>query len=194
MNNFLPVSKKEMDERDWDYYDFLYVVGDAYGDHPSFGHAIISRVLESYGYRVAILAQPDWHSARQIQEMGRPRLGVLVSAGNIDSMVNHYTVSKKKRHEDVYSPNNEAGHRPDRATIVYCNRIREAFGKIPIIIGGVEASLRRFAHYDYWDNKVRRSILFDSRADILIYGMGERQIVEIADILNQDYTTPETTV
>ena len=184
MNNFLPVSKKEMDERRWDYYDFLYVVGDAYVDHPSFGHAIISRVLESYGYRVAILAQPDWHSAQQIKAMGRPRLGVLVSAGNIDSMVNHYTVSKKKRHEDVYSPNNEAGHRPDRATIVYCNRIREAFGKIPIIIGGVEASLRRFAHYDYWDNKVRRSILFDSRADILIYGMGERQIVEIADILN----------
>ena len=194
MNDFLPVSKKEMDRRGWDYYDFLYIIGDAYVDHPSFGPAIISRVLQAQGYRVAILAQPDWHSAEPIKNMGRPRLGVLVSAGNIDSMVNHYTVNKKKRHEDVYSPGNEAGHRPDRATIVYCNRVREAFGKIPVIIGGVEASLRRFAHYDYWDDKVRRSVLFDSRADILIYGMGERQITEIADILNsgakaEDITT-----
>lgn len=184
MNDFLPVSKADMKKRGWDHYDFLYVIGDAYVDHPSFGHAIISRVLESYGYRVAILPQPDWHSAEAFKSLGRPRLGVLVSAGNIDSMVNHYTVSKKKRHDDAYAPENKAGHRPDRATIVYCNRIREAFGKIPILIGGVEASLRRFAHYDYWDDKVRRSILFDSRADILMYGMGERQIAEIADLLN----------
>lgn len=184
MNNFLPISREDMDKRGWDYYDFLYIVGDAYVDHPSFGHAIISRVLESHGYRVAILPQPDWHSAEPIKKMGRPRLGVLVSAGNIDSMVNHYTVSKKKRHDDAYSPENKAGHRPDRATIVYCNRARETFGDIPIIIGGVEASLRRFAHYDYWSDKVRRSILFDSRADILTYGMGERQLPEIADMLN----------
>lgn len=184
MNGFLPVSKEDMDKRGWDYYDFLYVIGDAYVDHPSFGHAIISRVLQAHGYRVAILPQPDWHSADEFKSFGRPRLGVLVSAGNIDSMVNHYTVSKKKRHDDAYSPKNEAGHRPDRATIVYCNRIREAFGKIPILIGGVEASLRRFAHYDYWDDKIRRSILFDSRADILMYGMGERQVVELADLLN----------
>ncbi len=181
--DFLPISKRDMERRGWDQYDFLYVIGDAYVDHPSFGHAIISRVLESRGYRVAILPQPDWHSAESFKSLGRPRLGVLVSAGNIDSMVNHYTVSKKKRHDDAYSPGNRAGHRPDRATIVYCNRVREAFGDIPLLIGGVEASLRRFAHYDYWDDKVRRSILFDSRADILMYGMGERQIVEIADLL-----------
>ena len=184
MNDFLPVSKKDMDKRGWDYYDFLYICGDAYVDHPSFGHAIISRVLESYGYRVAILPQPDWHSDKQLREFGRPRLGVLVSAGNIDSMVNHYTVSKKRRHEDVYSPGNRAGCRPDRATIVYCNLARQAFGNIPIIIGGVEASLRRFAHYDYWSDKVRRSILLDSKANILTYGMGERQLPEIADLLN----------
>lgn len=183
-DGFLPVSKEDMEERGWDYYDFLYICGDAYVDHPSFGHAIISRVLESRGFRVAILAQPDWHSVDDFKNLGRPRLGVLVSAGNIDSMVNHYTVSKKKRHDDAYSPGNKAGHRPDRATIVYCNRAREAFGKIPILIGGVEASLRRFAHYDYWDDKVRRSILVDSRADLLMYGMGERQIAEIAEMLD----------
>lgn len=192
-NDFLPVSKQDMEKRGWDYYDFLYIVGDAYVDHPSFGHAIISRVLEHHGYRVAILPQPDWHSADEIKAFGRPRLGVLVSAGNIDSMVNHYTVSKKKRHDDAYSPNNEAGHRPDRATIVYCNRAREAFGDIPILIGGVEASLRRFAHYDYWSDKVRRSILFDSRADILMYGMGERQVVEVADLLNMGVKVNEIT-
>ncbi len=192
-NDFLPVSKSDIDKRGWDYYDFLYIVGDAYVDHPSFGHAIISRVLESRGYRVAILPQPDWHSADEIKAFPRPRLGVLVSAGNIDSMVNHYTVSKKKRHDDVYSPENKAGKRPDRATIVYCNRVREAFGDIPILIGGVEASLRRFAHYDYWSDKVRRSILFDSRADILMYGMGERSITEIADMLNMGVDVKEIT-
>lgn len=184
INDYLPVSKADMKRRGWEYYDFLYVIGDAYVDHPSFGHAIISRVLEKHGYRVAMLPQPNWHNADDFKKLGRPRLGVLVSAGNIDSMVNHYTVSKKKRHDDAYSPENKAGYRPDRATIVYCNRVREAFGDIPILIGGVEASLRRFAHYDYWDDKVRRSVLFDSRADILMYGMGERQIVEIADMLN----------
>ncbi|MGN0182234.1 MAG: YgiQ family radical SAM protein [Candidatus Ornithomonoglobus sp.] len=183
-NNFLPVSRKDMEKRGWDYYDFLYIIGDAYVDHPSFGHAIISRLLESRGYRVAICAQPDWRSPGPLLAFGRPRLGVLVSAGNIDSMVNHYTVNKKRRHDDAYSPENKSGHRPDRATIVYCNRAREAFGKIPILIGGVEASLRRFAHYDYWDDKIRRSILVDSGADILMYGMGERQIVELADMLN----------
>lgn len=191
--DFLPVSKRDMERRGWDQYDFLYVIGDAYVDHPSFGHAIISRVLESHGYRVAILPQPDWHSAEPFKLLGRPRLGALVSAGNIDSMVNHYTVSKKKRHDDAYSPGNRAGHRPDRATIVYCNRIREAFGDIPLLIGGVEASLRRFAHYDYWDDKVRRSILFDSRADILMYGMGERQIVEIADLLAEGVDVKDIT-
>ena len=193
MNDFLPVSPAEIKKRGWDYYDFLYISGDAYVDHPSFGHAIISRVLESRGYRVAILPQPDWHSADAIKAFPRPRLGVLVSAGNIDSMVNHYTVSRKKRSEDVYSPGNKAGMRPDRATIVYCNRAREAFGDIPIIIGGVEASLRRFAHYDYWSDKVRRSILFDSKADLLIYGMGERQITEIADLLNMGVDVKEIT-
>ncbi len=182
-DDFLPVSKRDMRRRGWDYYDFLYIVGDAYVDHPSFGHAIISRLLESRGYRVAICPQPDWHSAEPIKAYGMPRLGVLISAGNIDSMVNHYTVNKKRRHDDAYSPGNEAGHRPDRAVIVYSNRAREAFGKIPILIGGVEASLRRFAHYDYWDDCVRRSIMFDSGADILMYGMGERQIVELADML-----------
>lgn len=180
---FLPVCAEDMRSRGWDQLDFLFITGDAYVDHPSFGHAIISRVLDSRGYRVGIVAQPDWHSIDDFVKMGRPRLGVLVTAGNIDSMVNHYTAAKKRRSEDLYSPGRRAGLRPDRATIVYCNRVREAFGDIPLLIGGVEASLRRFAHYDYWDNKVRRSILFDSRADILMYGMGEHQIAELAECL-----------
>ncbi len=192
-NDFLPVCREDMDKRGWDQLDFLYIVGDGYVDHPSFGHAIISRVLESRGYRVGIVALPDWRSVDDFRKMGRPRLGVLVSAGNIDSMVNHYTVNKKKRSDDAYAPGNKAGKRPDRATIVYCNRVREAFGDIPILIGGVEASLRRFAHYDYWDDKVRRSILFDSRADILMYGMGEKQIVELADGLNSGIDIKELT-
>ena len=183
MNDFLPVNRGDMEKRGWDELDFLYISGDAYVDHPSFGHAIIMRVLEAAGYRVGIIAQPNWQGTKDFKRLGRPRLGVLVSAGNIDSMVNHYTVSKKRRSEELYSPGGKTGMRPDRATIVYCNRIREVFGDIPILIGGVEASLRRFAHYDYWDDKVRRSILLDSRADILMYGMGERQIVEIADCL-----------
>lgn len=180
MNEFLPVTIDEMHARGWKQPDFLYVFGDAYVDHPSFGHAIISRVLERAGYKVAMLPQPNWKTAEDFKKFGRPRLGVLVSAGNLDSMVAHYTAAKKKRHDDMYSPGGAAGRRPDRAVIVYCNRIREAFGNIPLIIGGIEASLRRFAHYDYWDDRVRRSILFDSRADLLIYGMGERQTVEIA--------------
>ncbi len=183
IKDYLPVSREDMQKRGWDELDFLYISGDAYVDHPSFGHAIITRVLEKHGYKVGIVALPDWRSVDDFKKLGRPKLGVLVSAGNIDSMVNHYTASKKKRSDDAYAPGNKAGQRPDRATIVYCNRIREAFGKIPVLIGGVEASLRRFAHYDYWDNKIRRSILLDSKADILMYGMGERQVVEIADCL-----------
>ena len=192
-NDFLPVSHGDMETRGWDELDFLYISGDAYVDHPSFGHAIISRVLESRGYKVGIIALPDWHSTKDFLRMGRPRLGVLVSAGNIDSMVNHYTAGKKRRSGDVYVPGGKAGMRPDRATIVYCNRIREAFGDIPLLIGGVEASLRRFAHYDYWDDKVRRSILVDSGADILMYGMGEHQIVEVADCLDSGMDVKDIT-
>ena len=180
MNPFLPVSKADMKARGWDGYDFLVITGDAYVDHPTFGPAIISRVLEAEGYRVAVLAQPDWRKPSAFTALGRPRLGVLVSGGNIDSMVAHYTVAKKRRHDDAYSPGNLPGLRPDRATIVYANRVREVFGDIPLIIGGLEASLRRFAHYDYWEDKVRRSILFDSQADLLVYGMGENATREIA--------------
>ncbi|MCI5893539.1 MAG: YgiQ family radical SAM protein [Clostridiales bacterium] len=184
MNNFLPVSKKDLNIMGIDELDFVYVIGDAYVDHPSFGHAIISRVLEHNGYTVGIIPQPDWHSCEPFKRLGRPRLGFIVMSGNIDPMVNHYTSAKKIRNTDLYSPGGKAGCRPDRADIVYCNRIREAYGDIPIIIGGIEASLRRFAHYDYWSNKVRRSILIDSGADLLIFGMGERQIVEVAELLN----------
>ena len=183
MNDFLPINRADMEKRGWDQLDFLYVVGEAYVDHPSFGHAIISRVLEKHGFKIGICSLPNWKSKEDFLKLGRPKLGVLVSAGNIDSMVNHYTVSKKKRHDDAYAPGNTAGQRPDRATIVYCNRIREVFGSIPILIGGVEASLRRFAHYDYWQDKIRRSILLDSRADILMYGMGEKSVVMIAKAL-----------
>ncbi|MBE6599892.1 MAG: YgiQ family radical SAM protein [Ruminococcaceae bacterium] len=182
---FLPISREECAARGWDRPDFVYVTGDAYVDHPSFGAAIICRVLEARGFRVAVLSQPDYKSCDAFREFGRPRLGFLVSAGNIDSMVAHYTVSKKKRTYDYYSPGGKAGLRPDRATIVYCNRIREAYGDVPIIIGGLEASLRRFAHYDYWSDKVRRSILVDSRADILTYGMGENIIRRIAELLDR---------
>ena len=193
VKDFLPICREDMKQRGWDELDFLYISGDAYVDHPSFGHAIITRVLEKHGYRVGIIALPDWHSTKDFKKMGKPRLGVLVSAGNIDSMVNHYTASKKKRSDDAYAPGNKAGQRPDRATIVYCNRVREAFGQVPVLIGGIEASLRRFAHYDYWDDKIRRSILLDSRADILMYGMGEKQIVEIADRLNNGENIKEIT-
>jgi len=184
-SGFLPISKKEMQELGWDQADFVYVTGDAYVDHPSFGVSIISRVLEDEGFRVAILSQPDYKSCDAFREFGRPRLGFLVTAGNIDSMVAHYTASKKKRTNDYYSPGGKAGLRPDRATIVYCNRIREAYGDVPIIIGGLEASLRRFAHYDYWSDTVRRSILVDSRADLLTYGMGENILRRVAQLLDR---------
>ena len=182
-SKFLPTTAEELSARGIGQLDFVYIIGDAYVDHPSFGPAIISRVLESHGYTVGIISQPDWHSAEEFRRLGRPRLAFLISAGNIDSMVNHYTSAKKRRSSDAYTPGGEAGKRPDRATIVYANRVREAYRGVPVIIGGIEASLRRFAHYDYWDDKVRRSILSDSGADLLIYGMGERQIVEIADAL-----------
>ena len=184
-NGFLPITAQEIKELGWDRPDFVYVCGDAYVDHPSFGAAIITRVLEAAGFRVAFLSQPDYKSCDEFKKFGRPRLGFLVSAGNIDSMVAHYTAAKKKRSSDYYSPGGKAGKRPDRATIVYCNRIREAYGDIPIIIGGLEASLRRFAHYDYWADTIRRSILVDSRADILTYGMGENIILRLATLLDK---------
>ena len=181
---FLPVTRAECEARGWERPDFVYVIGDAYVDHPSFGHAIISRVLEKNGYKVAILSQPDWRDIGAFKQFGRPRLGFLVSSGNIDPMVNHYTAAHKRRSADAYSPGGKIGLRPDRADIVYCNCIRQAYKNMPIAIGGVEASLRRFAHYDCWDDRVRASILIDSGADILMYGMGERMIVSLADALD----------
>lgn len=183
--DFLPVNMDDVKARGWADVDFVYVTGDAYVDHPSFGVSIISRVLEADGFRVAILSQPDYKSTEDFKRFGRPRLGFLVTSGNIDSMVAHYTVSKKRRSYDYYSPGGAMGKRPDRAVIVYCNRIREAYGDVPIIIGGLEASLRRFAHYDYWDDRVRRSILVDSRADLLTYGMGENILRRIAKLLDK---------
>lgn len=183
-NDFLPVSKADMKKRGWKQCDFVYICGDAYVDHPSFGHAIITRLLEAFGYKVGIIAQPDWKNKDSITILGEPRLGFLVSAGNMDSMVNHYTVNKKRRHQDAFSPGGVMGKRPDYATVVYCNLIRQVYKKTPVIIGGIEASLRRMAHYDYWSDKVKRSILIDSGADIISYGMGEHSIVEIADALN----------
>lgn len=184
MTDFLPLCKKDMEDRGWEQADFIFVTGDAYVDHPSFGVAIISRVLEAHGFKVAIISQPDWRNTDDITEFGEPRLAFLVTAGNIDSMVNHYTVAKKKRTKDAYTPGGEMGKRPDRATIVYSNLIRQAYKDAPIIIGGIEASLRRMAHYDYWSNKVRRSILLDSQANLISYGMGEKSIVEIAEALD----------
>ena len=181
---FLPVSRADMDARGWDQCDFVYVCGDAYVDHPSFGMAIITRVLEAHGYRVGVICQPDWTDPASIAALGEPRLGFLVSAGNMDSMVNHYTVNKKPRHEDAYTPGGCAGARPNRAVTVYGNLIRRAYKDKPIIIGGIEASLRRLAHYDYWQDKLKRSVLLDSSADILLYGMGEHSIVEVADALD----------
>lgn len=185
---FLPLSKSEMISRGWSELDILLITGDAYVDHPSFGVALIGRLLEKSGYRVGIIAQPDWRGTKDFQIFGTkpPKLFIGITSGNLDSMVNNYTAAKKKRKTDVYSPGGQRGLRPDRALIVYANRVREVFGNIPIIIGGLEASLRRFAHYDYWQDKVRRSILLDSRADLLVYGMGEKQIIEIAENLEND--------
>lgn len=181
--SFLPINRADMDKRGWSEVDFVLVTGDAYVDHPSFGTAIISRLLERYGYKVGILAQPDWKDANDFKRFGKPRLGFLINSGNVDSMVNHFSVFKHRRRTDQYSPGGEPGKRPDRAVIVYSNRAKEAYNDVPIIIGGLEASLRRLGHYDYWDDKVRRSILLDSKADILIYGMGEKAIVEVAEAL-----------
>lgn len=193
MKDFLPIDREDMKKRGWDEVDFVYVCGDAYVDHPSFGAAIITRILEAHGYRIGFIAQPDWKDDSSIQVFGRPRLGFLVSAGNMDSMVNHYTVSKKRRNQDAYTPGGVIGKRPDYATIVYCNLIRKVYKKVPIIIGGIEASLRRLAHYDYWSNTLKHSILMDSQANILIYGMGEHSVVEIADALDSGLAVEDIT-
>ena len=190
---FLPICKKDMDERGWDRPDFVYVSGDAYVDHPSFGHAIITRILEAHGYKVAIIAQPDWKDKNSVTIFGEPRLGFLVSAGNMDSMVNHYSVSKKRRHTDSYTPGGVMGKRPDYAAVVYGNLIRQTYKTTPIILGGIEASLRRLAHYDYWSDKLKRSILLDSGADLISYGMGERSIIEIADALDSGIDVKDLT-
>lgn len=182
-NKFLPISRKDMESDNIDQLDFILITGDAYVDHPSFGSAIISRVLEREGFRIGMIPQPNWRNTSDFRKLGKPRLGFLINSGNIDSMVNHYTAAKKKRHNDLYSPGGKSGFRPDRAVIVYSNRAREAYKDVPIIIGGIEASLRRFAHYDYWSDKIRRSILLDAKADLLIYGMGEKAIVQIANLL-----------
>ena len=192
-NGFLPISKKDMIEQGIEQLDFVYITGDAYVDHPSFGHAIISRILVSNGYTVGIISQPDWKDDSSITKLGEPRLGFLVTGGNMDSMVNHYSVSKKRRSTDSFTPGGVMGKRPDYATVVYCNLIRHTYKKKPIIIGGIEASLRRLAHYDYWSNKVKRSILLDSGADLISYGMGERSIVEIADALNSGIDVKDIT-
>ncbi len=181
---FLPICREDMEERGWTQVDFVYVSGDAYVDHPSFGHAVITRMLEAHGYKVGIIAQPDWKDKRSITVFGEPRLGFLVSAGNMDSMVNHYTVSKKRRAGDAYTPGGAGGRRPDYAAVVYGNLIRQVYKHTPVILGGIEASLRRLSHYDYWSNKLKRSILLDSGADLISYGMGERSILEIAEALD----------
>ena len=180
---FLPICRKDMEELGWDRPDFIYVSGDAYVDHPSFGHAIITRLLQAHGYKVCIIAQPDWKDKQSVTEFGEPRYAFLVSAGNMDSMVNHYSVSKKRRRTDAFTPGGVIGKRPDYATVVYSNLIRQVYKKTPIILGGIEASLRRLAHYDYWSDRLKRSVLLDSGADLISYGMGERSIVEIAEAL-----------
>ncbi|HJC91147.1 MAG TPA: YgiQ family radical SAM protein [Candidatus Mediterraneibacter excrementigallinarum] len=192
-NRFLPVCRKDMEDRGWEQVDFVYVIGDAYVDHPSFGHAIISRLLESRGYRVGIISQPDWRDPESIAIYGEPRLAFLVSAGNMDSMVNHYSVSKKRRKTDAYTPGGVMGKRPDHACTVYGNLIRQTYKKTPVILGGIEASLRRLAHYDYWSDSLKRSVLLDSGADMISYGMGERSIAEIADALDAGIPVEELT-
>lgn len=190
---FLPICKQDMTDRQIEQLDFVYVIGDAYVDHPSFGHAIISRVLEAHGYTVGIISQPDWKDEESIKILGRPRLAFLISAGNMDSCVNHYSVSKKRRNTDAYTPGGAMGKRPDHATVVYGNLIRKSYRDVPVIIGGIEASLRRMAHYDYWSDSFKRSILLDSQADLISYGMGEKSIVEIADALNSGIAVRDIT-
>lgn len=190
---FLPLCRQDMIDRGWDRVDFVYVSGDAYVDHPSFGHAIITRHLEAHGYKVGIIAQPDWKDSASVTEYGEPRLGFLVSAGNMDSMVNHYTVSKKRRKTDAYTPGGVMGRRPDHAAVVYSNLIRQTYKDTPVILGGIEASLRRMAHYDYWSDQLKRSILLDSGADLISYGMGERSILEIADALEAGIAVKDLT-
>ena len=192
-NKFLPVTRAEMEERGWDQVDFVYISGDAYVDHPSFGHAIITRLLEAHGYRVGMISQPDWKDKESITVFGEPRLAFLVSAGNMDSMVNHYSVSKKRRSKDSYTPGGVMGKRPDYACVVYGNLIRQTYKKTPVILGGIEASLRRLAHYDYWSDHLKRSVLLDSGADLISYGMGERSIVEIADALQSGIRVEDLT-
>ncbi|MFL0268491.1 YgiQ family radical SAM protein [Candidatus Clostridium radicumherbarum] len=182
-NKFLPISKKDLIDNGIKELDFVFITGDAYVDHPSFGTAVIARILENEGFTVGIIAQPNWNNSDDFKRLGKPKLGFLINSGNIDSMVNHYTAAKKRRSDDLYSPGGKSGYRPDRAVIVYANRAKEAYKDVPIILGGIEASLRRFAHYDYWEDKVRRSILIDSKADILVFGMGEKPIIEIANML-----------
>ena len=190
---FLPICREDMQAQGWDSVDFVYVSGDAYVDHPSFGHAIITRVLSAHGYRVGIIPQPDWKDKKSIMEFGEPRLGFLVSAGNMDSMVNHYSVSKKRRKTDAFTPGGVMGKRPDYAVVVYSNLIRQVYKHTPIILGGIEASLRRLAHYDYWSDRLKRSVLLDSGADIISYGMGERSIIEIAEALDSGIAVKDIT-
>ncbi len=190
---FLPLCRKDMEARGWEQVDFVYVIGDAYVDHPSFGHAIISRLLEAHGYRVGMISQPDWKDEKSIAVYGEPRLGFLVSAGNMDSMVNHYSVSRKRRPADAYTAGGVTGKRPDHAAVVYGNLIRRTYKDTPVILGGIEASLRRLAHYDYWSDKLKRSILLDSGADMISYGMGERSILEIAEALDSGIAVQDLT-
>jgi len=193
VHDFLPISRADMERRGWEQCDFVYVIGDAYVDHPTFGHAIISRVLEDAGFKVGIIAQPDWKEPNSIRILGKPRLGFLVMGGNMDSMVNHYSVSKKRRKTDAFTPGGVMGKRPDHAAVVYCNLIRRSYPNAPIIVGGIEASLRRLAHYDYWSDSMKRSLLLDAQADILLYGMGEKSIVEVAEALNSGLDVKDVT-
>ena len=191
--DFLPVTKKDMEKRGWDECDFVFVTGDAYVDHSSFGMALLSRLLESRGFKVGIIAQPDWKDPSSVTVLGRPKYAFLISSGNMDSMVNHYTVNKKKRSSDRYSPGGKAGKRPDYALTVYCNLVKGAYKDIPVIVGGIEASLRRLAHYDYWSERFRRSVLMDSGADLLVYGMGEKALLEIAECFKSGLSVKDMT-
>ena len=193
VHDFLPISRADMERRGWEQCDFVYVIGDAYVDHPTFGHAIISRVLEDAGYKVGIISQPDWKNPNSIRALGEPRLGFLVMGGNMDSMVNHYSVSKKRRKADAFTPGGVMGKRPDHAAVVYCNLIRRSFPHKPIIVGGIEASLRRLAHYDYWGDEMKRSLLLDAQADLLLYGMGEKSIVQVAEALDSGLSVSDIT-